>query len=40
MAIVWLIKTCLNGTYSKARVSIYLSDVFPVLKGLKEGKDS
>jgi hypothetical protein len=28
---------CLNETYSKVRIGIYLSDMFPIQNGLKQG---
>ena len=31
------IKTCLNETYSRVRAGKYLSDMFPVTDGLKQG---
>jgi hypothetical protein len=34
---VRLIKMCLNETYSKVRIGKYLSDMFPVQNGLKQG---
>jgi len=37
MTRMWLIKTHLKETYSKVRISKYLSDVFPLHNGLKEG---
>ena len=39
MTLVGLIKMCLNETYSRARVGKYLSDVFPIRNGLKQGDD-
>jgi hypothetical protein len=36
MKLVRTIKMCLNKTYSKVRVGKYLSDNFPIKKGLKE----
>jgi hypothetical protein len=35
--LVWLIKMCLNETYSKVRIGKLLSDKFPIHNGLKEG---
>ena len=35
--LVWLIKMCLNETYSRARAGKHLSDTFPVRNGLKQG---
>jgi hypothetical protein len=35
--LVQSIKMCLNGTYSRARVGKYLSDMFPIKNGLKQG---
>jgi hypothetical protein len=32
-----LIKMCLNKTYCRVRVGKYLSDVFPIRNGLKQG---
>jgi hypothetical protein len=37
MKLVRLIKMCLNETYSKVRIGTYLSDGFPIQKGLKHG---
>jgi hypothetical protein len=37
MKLVRLIKTCLNETYSKVRISKNLSDAFPIQSGLKQG---
>jgi hypothetical protein len=37
MKLVRLIKMCLNETYSKVRISKYLSNNFPIQNGLKEG---
>jgi hypothetical protein len=37
MKLVRLIKMCLNETYSKVCVGIYLSDSFPIQNGLKQG---
>jgi hypothetical protein len=37
MELVRLIKTCLKETYSKVRISKYLSDTFHIQNGLKEG---
>ena len=34
---VSLIKMCLNETYCTVRVGKYLSDVFPIRNGLKQG---
>jgi hypothetical protein len=36
---VRLIKMCLNGTYSKARIGKYLSVTFPIQNDLKERDD-
>jgi hypothetical protein len=36
MKLVRLIKMCLNKTYSKVRIGKYLSDNFPIHKGLKQ----
>ena len=35
--LVRLIRMCLNETYSRARVGMHLSDMFPVRNGLKQG---
>jgi hypothetical protein len=35
--LVRLIKMCLNETYSKVRTGKYLSDMFPIQNGLKQG---
>jgi hypothetical protein len=37
MKLVWLIKMCLNETYSKVRIGKHLSDSFPIQNGLKQG---
>jgi len=37
MKLVKLIKMCLNGTYSRVQVGKHLSDMFPVMNGLKQG---
>jgi retron-type reverse transcriptase len=37
MKVVRLIKTCLNKTYSKARIGKHLSDSSPIENGLKQG---
>jgi hypothetical protein len=37
MKLVWLIKMCLNETYSKVRIGKQLSDCFPIQNGLKQG---
>jgi hypothetical protein len=37
MKLVRLIKMCLNETYSKVRISKYLSGNFPIQNGLKQG---
>jgi hypothetical protein len=37
MKIVRLIKVCLSETYSKVRIGKHLSEVFPIMNGLKEG---
>jgi hypothetical protein len=37
LKLVRLIKTCLNETYSKVRIGKYLSDMFPIQNGLKQG---
>jgi hypothetical protein len=37
MKLVRLIKMCLNETYSRVQVGRYLSDMFPVMNGLKQG---
>jgi len=34
-----LIKVCRNETYSRVRVGKYLSDIFPMTNGLKQGDD-
>ena len=34
---VRLIKMCLNETYSRVRLDKYLSDMFPIKNGLKQG---
>jgi hypothetical protein len=39
MKLVGLIKMRLNETYSKVRVGKYLSDMFPIQNGLKQGDD-
>jgi hypothetical protein len=36
MKLVRLIKMCLNKTYSKVRISRYLSDMFPIQNDLKK----
>jgi hypothetical protein len=37
MQMVRLIKMCLNETYSKVRLDKYLSDMYPIKNGLKQG---
>ena len=37
MKLLRLIKMCLNETYSRVRVGMHLSDVFPIRNGLKQG---
>jgi hypothetical protein len=37
MKLVWLVKMCLNETYSKVRIGKHLSDSFPIQNGLKQG---
>jgi hypothetical protein len=37
MKLVRLIKMCLNGKYSRVRVGKHLSDMFPIMNGLKQG---
>jgi hypothetical protein len=37
MKLAWLIKMCLNQTYSKVRIGKHLSDSFPIQNGLKQG---
>ena len=37
MKLVRLIKMCLNETYNRVRVDKNLSDMFPVMNGLKQG---
>jgi hypothetical protein len=37
MKLVWLIKMCLNETYSKVCIGKHLSDSFPIQNGLKQG---
>ena len=37
MKMVRLIKMCLNETYSRVRLDKYLSDMFPIKNGLKQG---
>jgi hypothetical protein len=37
MNLVRLIKTSLNEIYSRGRVGKHLSDVFPIMNGLKQG---
>ena len=37
MKMVSLIKLCLPETYSRVRVGKYLSDMFPIRNGLKQG---
>ena len=37
MKVVWLIKMCLNKTFSKVHIGKYFSDTFPFKYGLKEG---
>jgi hypothetical protein len=36
MKLIWLIKMCLNETYSKVRIGKHLSDSFPIQNGLKQ----
>jgi hypothetical protein len=38
--LVRIIKMCLNATYSGVRVDSYLSDMFPIRDGLKQGDRS
>jgi hypothetical protein len=35
--LAWLIKTCLNVTYSTVHIGKYQSDKFPIQNGLKQG---
>jgi len=37
MKLVRLIKTCLNETYNRVRLSKHLSDIFLIMNGLKQG---
>jgi len=37
MKLVRQIKMCVNDTYSRVQVGKYLSDMFPVRNGLKQG---
>jgi hypothetical protein len=37
MKLVRRIKMCLNGTYSKVRIGMHLSDMFPTKNGLEKG---
>jgi hypothetical protein len=37
MKLLKLIKMCLNGTYSKIRIGVYVSDNFLIKNGLKHG---
>jgi hypothetical protein len=37
MKLLRLIKVFLNETYSRGRVGKHLSDMFPIMKGLKQG---
>jgi hypothetical protein len=37
MKLVWLIKMCLNETYSRVRIGKHLSDTLPIQNGLKQG---
>ena len=37
MKLVRLIKMCLNETYSRVRVGMNLTDMFPIRNGLKQG---
>jgi len=37
MKLVRLIKMCLNEAYSKVRGSKHLSDMLPIMNGLKQG---
>ena len=37
MKLVGLMKMCLNETYSRFRVGKYLSDILPIMTGLKQG---
>jgi hypothetical protein len=37
MNLVGLIKMCLNERYNKVRIGKYLSDIFPIQNGLKQG---
>jgi hypothetical protein len=37
MKLVWLIKICLNETYSKVRIGKHLSDSLPIQNCLKQG---
>jgi len=37
MKMIRLIKMCVNVTYSRVRVGNYLSDMFPIRNGLKQG---
>ena len=39
MKLVSLVKMCLNGTYSRLQAGRYLSDMFSIKNGLKQGND-
>jgi hypothetical protein len=39
MKLAKLIKMCLNETYSTAHIGKHLSDMFPIMNGLKQGDD-
>ena len=36
MKLVWLIKMCLNETYSRVEVGKHFSDMFPIRSGLRQ----
>jgi len=36
MKLIWLIKMCLNETYSRVQVGKHFSDMFPIRNGLKQ----
>jgi hypothetical protein len=40
MNLIWLIKMCLNETYSKVRIGKRFSDSFHIQNGLKQGDAS
>jgi len=35
--LIRIIKMCLNETYSRVRAGKHLSDMFPIMNGLKQG---